>query len=72
MSTPSYYDPYFYFLTNVIKLKGKVLGQLSFFGSIAMLIGIVFYKYYLKDIREISEEKIVPNVIITLKLQSLR
>ena len=49
MSTPSYYDPYFYFLTNVIKLKGKVLGQLSFFGSIAMLIGIVFYKYYLKD-----------------------
>jgi len=49
MSTPSYYDPYFYFLTNVLKIKATVLGQLSFLGSASMLIGIIVYKYWLKD-----------------------
>ena len=49
-ASPNYNDPFFYFLTNELKIKATVLGELSFVGNISMLIGIVFYKTYLKNI----------------------
>ena len=49
-ASPNYNDPFFYFLTNQLKIKATVLGELSFVGNISMLVGIIFYKTYLKNV----------------------
>lgn len=49
-STPNYSDAFFYFVTNELKITASNLGQMSFCGSIAVLIAIFIYKTYLKDL----------------------
>jgi len=49
MATPSYGDPYFYFLTNVLKFSASSLGKISFCSTAATLLAIWLYKTYFKD-----------------------
>jgi Na+/melibiose symporter-like transporter len=49
MATPSYSDPFFYFLTNVLKFKATQLGKIAFGSTLATLLSIIFYRYYLKN-----------------------
>lgn len=49
-ATPSYDDPYFYFLTNDLKFSGKILGQISFISSIFAILGIFLYKSHFKHV----------------------
>ncbi len=49
MSTPSYGDPFFYYLTNELKFTATLLGQISFWSTIGVLLGIFLYKQYFKD-----------------------
>ena len=49
MATPSYSDPFFYFLTNDLKFSPTALGKISFCSTIAVLIGIFAYKKYFKN-----------------------
>ena len=49
MATPSYNDPFFYFLTNELKFKATQLGKISFCSTLATLLSIIYYRYYLKD-----------------------
>ncbi len=48
-ATPSYYDPFFYFITNELKINATDLGKISFFSTIAILIAILVYKTYMKN-----------------------
>lgn len=48
-ATPSYYDAFFYFITNELKFTASDLGKISFCSTIAILIAIWIYKKYLKD-----------------------
>lgn len=48
-ATPSYYDAFFYFITNELKFSASDLGKISFCSTIAILIAIGIYKKYLKD-----------------------
>jgi len=48
-ATPSYYDAFFYFITNELKFSASDLGKISFCSTIAILIAIWIYKKYLKD-----------------------
>lgn len=48
-ATPSYYDSFFYFITNELKLSASDLGKISFCSTIAILIAIMIYKAYLKN-----------------------
>jgi hypothetical protein len=49
LSTPSYTDPFFYFLTNELKFTPYTLGQISFCSTIGILTAIAIYKFYLKN-----------------------
>ena len=49
MATPSYSDPFFYFLTNELKFKATQLGKIAFCSTLATLLSIIFYRYYLKN-----------------------
>lgn len=49
MATPSYSDPFFYFLTNELKFSATTLGKISFFSTIGVLIGIFLYKTFFKN-----------------------
>lgn len=49
MATPSYSDPFFYFLTNELKFSATTLGKISFFSTIGVLIGIFLYKQFFKN-----------------------
>jgi folate/biopterin transporter len=49
MATPSYSDPFFYFLTNNLKFSATLLGQISFFSTLGTLIAIWIYKTFLKN-----------------------
>lgn len=49
MSTPSYSDPFFYFLTNTLNFSASSLGKISFCSTIGVLIGILVYKQYFKE-----------------------
>lgn len=49
MSTPSYSDAFFYFLTNELRFTATSLGQISFCSTIGVLFGIFIYKTYFKD-----------------------
>lgn len=49
MSTPSYSDPFFYYLTNELKFSATSLGQISFWSTIGVLLGIFLYKQFFKD-----------------------
>lgn len=48
-ATPSYYDPFFYFITNELKINATDLGKISFCSTVAILIAIMIYKAYMKD-----------------------
>lgn len=48
-ATPSYFDPFFYFITNELKINATALGQISFVSTIAVLFAILVYKTYLKN-----------------------
>lgn len=48
-ATPSYYDPFFYFISNELKINATSLGKISFCSTIAILIAIMIYKAYLKN-----------------------
>jgi folate/biopterin transporter len=48
-ATPSYFDPFFYFITNELKINATALGKISFVSTIAVLCAIVIYKTYLKN-----------------------
>jgi len=48
-ASPSYYDAFFYFITNELKFSASDLGKISFCSTIAILIAIGIYKKYLKD-----------------------
>jgi len=48
-SMPSYYDAFFYFITNELKFTASDLGKISFCSTIAILIAIWIYKAYLKE-----------------------
>jgi len=50
MATPSFGDPFFYFLTNELKLTPTNLGTISFFSNIMILIAIFSYKRYFKHV----------------------
>lgn len=49
MATPSYGDPYFYFLTNELKFTASSLGKISFCSTGATLLAIWLYKAYFKN-----------------------
>jgi folate/biopterin transporter len=49
-ATPSFYDPFFYFKTNELKINATDLGKIYCCSSIAVLIAILIYKAYMKDI----------------------
>ncbi len=49
MATPSYGDPYFYFLTNELKFSASSLGKISFCSTAATLLAIWLYRAYFKD-----------------------
>ena len=49
MATPSYSDPFFYYLTNELKFTATALGQISFCSTIGVLMGIFIYKTYFKN-----------------------
>lgn len=49
MATPSYGDPFFYFLTNELKFSASSLGKISFCSTAGTLIAIWVYKNYFKD-----------------------
>jgi folate/biopterin transporter len=48
MATPSYNDPFFYFLTDELKFTPSDLGKISFFSTLATLIAIWMYQQYFK------------------------
>lgn len=48
-ATPSYYDAFFYFITNELKFTASDLGKISFCSTIAILIAIWVYKAFLKE-----------------------
>ena len=48
-ATPNYHDPFFYFLTNELKLSASDLGEISFCSTVAVLVAILIYKSYLKN-----------------------
>lgn len=50
MATPSYSDPFFYFLTNELKFSPIDLGKISFFSTLATLIAILMYKWFFKNV----------------------
>jgi folate/biopterin transporter len=50
MATPSYSDPFFYFLTNELKFSPSDLGKISFFSTLATLIAILMYKWFFKNV----------------------
>lgn len=49
MATPSYGDPFFYFLTNELKFTPSDLGKISFCSTFATLMAILLYKWYFKN-----------------------
>lgn len=49
MATPSYGDPYFYFLTNHLKFSASLLGKISFCSTLCTLVAIWLYKTFFKD-----------------------
>jgi folate/biopterin transporter len=49
MATPSYNDPFFYFLTDELKFTPTDLGKISFFSTLATLIAIWMYQQYFKS-----------------------
>jgi folate/biopterin transporter len=49
MATPSYGDPYFYYLTNHLKFSASLLGKISFCSTLCTLIAIWLYKTFFKD-----------------------
>jgi folate/biopterin transporter len=48
-ATPSYADPFFYFLTNHIKFSASLLGKISFCSTLGTLIAIWLYKTFFKN-----------------------
>jgi folate/biopterin transporter len=48
-ASPSYYDPFFYFITNELKINATSLGKISFCSTITILIAIAIYKSYMKN-----------------------
>ncbi len=50
MATPSYGDPFFYFLTNELKFAPSSLGKISFCSTACVLIAIWIYKTFLKNV----------------------
>ena len=48
MATPSYNDPFFYFLTDELKFTPRDLGKISFFSTLATLIAIWMYQQFFK------------------------
>lgn len=48
MATPSYSDPFFYFLTNSLNFSASSLGKISFCSTIGVLLGIFTYKTFFK------------------------
>lgn len=49
MATPSYSDPFFYFLTNKLNFTATSLGKVSFCSTIGVLFGIFVYKTWFKE-----------------------
>jgi Na+/melibiose symporter-like transporter len=49
MATPSYSDPFFYFITNQLKFTPSDLGKISFCSTLATLLAILLYKWYFKN-----------------------
>lgn len=49
MSTPSYSDPFFYFITNELKFTATSLGEISLCATVGTLLAILFYKSFLKN-----------------------
>jgi len=49
MATPSYGDPYFYYLTNHLKFSASLLGKISFCSTLCTLIAIWLYKTFFKN-----------------------
>ena len=56
MATPTYDDPYFYFLTNELHFKASFLGYINFFSNLTTMIAIIIYKLWFKNV---SFKKIV-------------
>ena len=50
MSTPSYSDPFFYFLTNELKFTATALGEISICATLGTLAVILVYKNFLKQV----------------------
>jgi folate/biopterin transporter len=50
VATPSYGDPFFYFLTNELKFTPSSLGKISFCTTLCTLFAILMYKMYFKDV----------------------
>ncbi len=49
MATPSYNDPFFYFLTNELKFSASSLGKISFCSTATTLFAIWLYRTCFKD-----------------------
>lgn len=50
MATPSYTDPFFYYLTEKLGFTATSLGQISFCSTCGVLLGIFSYKTYFKTV----------------------
>jgi len=50
MATPTYEDPFFYFLTNKLEFKGSFLGWINFFSNLFTLLAIIIYKVWFKGV----------------------